>query len=127
MSPNDGSDILNRLLSDQLLTEIQAAVRLGLKAATLRAWRHRGVGPPCIRLGRAIRYRADDIEKYFEATGTHLRQGHSSESARIQKRRKSCNALWQGEIDTGSMSVSATTSRCPPSSITVMTGFGKGR
>jgi hypothetical protein len=62
---NDGSDAVHRLGSEQLLTERQAADRLGLKVTTLRAWRHRGVGPPFVRLGRAIRYRPNDIENHL--------------------------------------------------------------
>jgi hypothetical protein len=64
---NDGSDATQRLRSEQLLTEPQAADRLALKVATLRARRHRGVGPPFLRLGRAIRYIPDDIENYLAA------------------------------------------------------------
>jgi hypothetical protein len=32
------------------LTESDAACRLGLKVATLRAWRHQGRGPAFVRL-----------------------------------------------------------------------------
>lgn len=49
------------------LTEQEAAIRLGLTRATLRAWRHRGVGPPFLRLGRAIRYLASDIDAFLGA------------------------------------------------------------
>lgn len=47
------------------LTESEAAVRLGLKVATLRAWRSQGRGPVYIRLGRAVRYLATDIDDYL--------------------------------------------------------------
>lgn len=49
------------------LTEAQAATRLGLKVATLRAWRHQHRGPVFVRLGRAIRYLAADIEEFIAA------------------------------------------------------------
>jgi predicted DNA-binding transcriptional regulator AlpA len=49
------------------LTEREAAVRLGLTCATLRAWRHRGTGPPFLRLGRAIRYLSSDIDEFLRA------------------------------------------------------------
>lgn len=49
------------------LTEQEAATRLGLTRATLRAWRHRGAGPPFLRLGRAIRYLASDIDAFLGA------------------------------------------------------------
>ena len=36
------------------LTELAAARRLGLKVATLRAWRRQQRGPVYVRLGRAV-------------------------------------------------------------------------
>jgi excisionase family DNA binding protein len=49
------------------LTEMEAADRLGLKVATLRAWRHQGRGPAFVRLGRAIRYLGTDIDEFLAA------------------------------------------------------------
>jgi helix-turn-helix protein len=49
------------------LTEADAAVRLGLKVATLRAWRHQCKGPAFVRLGRAIRYLTADIDNFLHA------------------------------------------------------------
>jgi len=49
------------------LTELEAAARLGLKVATLRAWRHRGRGPTYLRLGRAIRYLSRDLDEFVQA------------------------------------------------------------
>ena len=49
------------------LTESEAASRLGLKVATLRAWRHQGRGPAFIQLGRAIRYLARDVDEFLHA------------------------------------------------------------
>jgi Helix-turn-helix domain len=60
-------DTLTALTTPELshgpLTESDAAIRLGLKVATLRAWRHQGRGPAFVRLGRAIRYLAGDIDE----------------------------------------------------------------
>jgi hypothetical protein len=53
--------------SNQALTEADAAARLGLKVATLRAWRHRSKGPAFVRLGRAIRYLATDLDEFLRA------------------------------------------------------------
>lgn len=53
------------VVSNQPLTETDAATRLGLKVATLRAWRNQGRGPAYVRLGRAIRYLAADIEEFL--------------------------------------------------------------
>jgi predicted DNA-binding transcriptional regulator AlpA len=49
------------------LTEGEAAMRLGLKVATLRAWRHQRRGPAFVRLGRAIRYLASDVDAFLDA------------------------------------------------------------
>jgi len=46
---------------DSLLTEAQGADYLKLSIRTLQAWRMRGVGPPFVRAGRAIRYRRHDL------------------------------------------------------------------
>jgi predicted DNA-binding transcriptional regulator AlpA len=51
-------------LTDEPLNEKEAAARLGLTAATLRAWRHQRRGPAFVRLGRAVRYLASDIDKF---------------------------------------------------------------
>lgn len=53
--------------SNQPLTETEAAVRLGLKVATLRAWRNQGRGPAYVRLGRAVRYLAIDIDEFLQS------------------------------------------------------------
>jgi predicted DNA-binding transcriptional regulator AlpA len=57
----------HRPASDQPLTELEAAARLGLKVATLRAWRCQGRGPAYVRLGRAVRYLLADIEEFLNS------------------------------------------------------------
>jgi hypothetical protein len=49
------------------LTEAEAAARLGLKVATLRAWRHRARGPAFVRFGRSIRYLVADLDEFVQA------------------------------------------------------------
>jgi predicted DNA-binding transcriptional regulator AlpA len=49
------------------LTEMDAAGRLGLKVATLRAWRHQGRGPAFVRLGRSVRYLPSDLDEFLRA------------------------------------------------------------
>jgi predicted DNA-binding transcriptional regulator AlpA len=53
--------------ANEPLTEALAAARLGLKVATLRAWRHQGRGPAFVRLGRAIRYLSSDVDQFLSA------------------------------------------------------------
>jgi excisionase family DNA binding protein len=52
---------------DALLTEVQAAKLLNLSTRTLQAWRIRGVGPPFVQAGRAVRYRRRDLLAWIDA------------------------------------------------------------
>ena len=67
------------------LTEAQAAVRLGLKVPTLRAWRHQGRGPAYVRLGRAVRYLAADLEEFL-ASNRHTPQPPATAESRNKRR-----------------------------------------
>ncbi len=68
-------------MADDLLDQRQAAVRLGLPSArTLEAWRHRGYGPPFLRLSpRLVRYRASDIDQWLAARVVGVLQRAASE------------------------------------------------
>ena len=52
--------------SSELVSDLKACEVLGLKAQTLRNWRHQRKGPPYIKLGRAIRYDLRDLRKFAE-------------------------------------------------------------
>jgi predicted DNA-binding transcriptional regulator AlpA len=67
---NETSTVTSRQGAEPL-TEIEAAGRLGLKVATLRAWRHQGRGPAFVRLGRAIRYLGSDIDEFLTLNRHH--------------------------------------------------------
>ncbi len=51
---------------DQLLTVKELADYLGVPVATLYQWRYRREGPPGFRVGRYLRYRRSDIERWIE-------------------------------------------------------------
>jgi predicted DNA-binding transcriptional regulator AlpA len=52
---------------DALLTEEEAAEFLGYSKRALQNWRHRGDGPPYIRISeRAVRYRRRDLIEWCE-------------------------------------------------------------
>ncbi len=51
----------------ELVSTAQLAGYLQVPVATLAAWRYRGGGPPGIRVGRHIRYRRADVERWLEA------------------------------------------------------------
>jgi excisionase family DNA binding protein len=51
---------------DRLLTPYEVAVFLGVPLRTIYRWRSRGDGPRGYRIGRHVRYRVDDIERWLE-------------------------------------------------------------
>ena len=51
----------------ELLTISEAAALLRAPVATLRYWRHLGVGPCSFRLGRRVLYRRDDLHDWVES------------------------------------------------------------
>lgn len=51
----------------ELLTPLELAVRLRVSEYTLRNWRLKGFGPPWAKLGKAIRYRLEDIRSWEKA------------------------------------------------------------
>ncbi len=50
----------NRLLKPEEVAEI-----LGVPVATLYGWRYRQKGPKGLRVGRHLRYRAEDVERFI--------------------------------------------------------------
>jgi excisionase family DNA binding protein len=49
---------------DQLLT-VDLADYLGVPVATIYAWRYRRQGPPGFRVGRHLRFRWSDVERWI--------------------------------------------------------------
>lgn len=49
------------------MTTRQAAQALGIRPGTLEVWRVRGDGPAFLKIGRAVRYRREDIEAFMLA------------------------------------------------------------
>lgn len=47
-----------------LVTEHAAAELLGLSVRTLQKWRLRGGGPAFLKLGHAVRYDLEDVERF---------------------------------------------------------------
>jgi hypothetical protein len=52
----------------QLLNEKDAAQVLGCSAGLLRKWRQSGEGPAFCKIGRLVRYRADDLASFVAAS-----------------------------------------------------------
>ena len=57
------------MMKDLLLTT-EVAELIRTPEATLRYWRHTGVGPKSARLGRRVVYRRADVEAWVEAQFT---------------------------------------------------------
>lgn len=51
---------------ERLLTMREVADWLGVPLGTAYVWRSRGGGPPGIRVGRHVRYRRQDVERWLE-------------------------------------------------------------
>ncbi len=49
----------------ELLTLAETAAVLRTPVATLRYWRHLGVGPDGFRLGRRVVYRRGDVDRWL--------------------------------------------------------------
>lgn len=56
------------------LTTGQVAEYLSVPVSTLYQWRHRGLGPRAARVGRHLRYRRSDVDRWVEQ--------HMSDSSR---------------------------------------------
>jgi predicted DNA-binding transcriptional regulator AlpA len=54
--------------SAPLLSTQQAAQWLGIKAQTLSLWRTQRRGPAFVKLGRAVRYRLDDLQAFLSSS-----------------------------------------------------------
>ncbi|MBG52200.1 MAG: hypothetical protein CML99_07250 [Rhodobiaceae bacterium] len=53
-------------LQRSILTTTEAAAYLGLAISTLNKWRCYGDGPQFVKLGRAVRYKRDDLDCFVE-------------------------------------------------------------
>jgi excisionase family DNA binding protein len=53
--------------TDELWAPSKLASYLGVPVATLYSWRYMGNGPRSIKVGRHLRYRAADVERWLDA------------------------------------------------------------
>jgi len=51
---------------EALITETEAAKRLGFKVSTLRSWRLRGGGPEFIRVRNSVRYEQLALDSWID-------------------------------------------------------------
>jgi len=64
--------------SKTTLTDVEVAQRLGVSRFTVRSWRLKGVGPRFLKMGRAVRYRPQDVDDYERQAlvETQAQSGH---------------------------------------------------
>lgn len=67
------------MLRQKIFMTREAAEYLGLSKATLEAWRVRGGGPVFLKMGKACRYRQEDLDAFIES---RLRENTSQRAAR---------------------------------------------
>jgi excisionase family DNA binding protein len=53
--------------TDRLLTDDEAAAYLSASTSTLNFWRTQRRGPAFVKLGRNVRYRRCDLDRWIEA------------------------------------------------------------
>ena len=49
---------------NRTLTDVEVAERLGVSRFTVRSCRLKGVVPKFLKMGRAVRYRSQDVDEY---------------------------------------------------------------
>jgi excisionase family DNA binding protein len=57
----------------RLLTVNEVAGYLGVPVKTLYQWRHKGVGPRGMRVGRHLRYRSGEVDRWLDALARQSR------------------------------------------------------
>jgi predicted DNA-binding transcriptional regulator AlpA len=72
-------DERSKMTQPEWLTINQVEAEYGIPVGTLYQWRHRRTGPRCALIGRRIRYRRADVERWIEE------QFEAEEARRPQK------------------------------------------
>jgi excisionase family DNA binding protein len=54
-------------MNHPLLSQAEAAEYLNIPEQTLRVWRHRHLGPAYLKVGRHVRYRTADLDRFAES------------------------------------------------------------
>jgi excisionase family DNA binding protein len=65
---------ISGVADDELLTEQELATLLKVAVRTVRRWRVEGSGPPALRIGRVVRYRRADVDRWLAQKGDDERR-----------------------------------------------------
>ena len=60
------------------LNRIELGAELGISVDTLGRWETRRIGPPCVRVGRKVLYRADAVRDWLKSQEDRGRAGKGS-------------------------------------------------
>jgi len=63
---NDPKSGESQSAAPRLMTLQEVATFLGIPGPTLYAWRRRGEGPTSMKVGRHLRYRREDVDRWLE-------------------------------------------------------------
>ena len=79
---------MNEQKRSGLLAPVEAAQWLKVKVQTLALWRSKGKGPRYCKIGRAVRYRLEDLEAYAQEclSGPGTESSGSGEDERLSWR-----------------------------------------
>jgi len=69
---------IDRSSVESLLNEHDVARITALSVASVRRWRLLGIGPKYIKIGAAVRYRAEDLRTWLETRPSGGEQGERS-------------------------------------------------
>src|SRR5919205_669727 len=67
-------------MTARLLTTTEVAERFRTSASTVRYWRHLGIGPAGIRVGRRVLYDEAECDRWWQAKVTREAQGSPAEA-----------------------------------------------
>ena len=62
----------DRIANDRLMTRKELAAYLGIEPGTIARWKWAGTdSPPCLKIGRSVRYWKSDVDRWLwqRATG----------------------------------------------------------
>lgn len=63
-----------RAVPPDLMTLLEVAEELRVPVSTVRGWRTRRLGPPGFRVGRHVRYRRADVDRWLDEQATAARR-----------------------------------------------------
>lgn len=59
--------MVTKTVRDSLLTTDQVAEMVGMRPGTIENWRYKVQGPPYVKINRAVRYRASDVQTWLDS------------------------------------------------------------